>query len=75
VLSEVWYPGWRAQANGEAVPIHRVEGTLRGIYLDPGLHTVEFRYSPWTVWLGLAISASTALALPAHAGYRAWRRP
>jgi hypothetical protein len=75
VLSEVWYPGWHAKASGEEVSIHRVEGTLRGIYLDPGSYTVEFRYSPWTVWVGLAISGSTALALLAYASYRAWRRP
>lgn len=75
VLSEVWYPGWHVRANGEAVPIHRVEGTLRGVYLDAGSYTVEFRYSPWTIWVGLAFSGSTALALLAYAGYRAWRRP
>jgi hypothetical protein len=74
VFGEVWYPGWSARANGEEVSIHRVEGTLRGIYLDPGSYTVELRYSPWTVWVGLAISGSTALALLAYAGYRARRR-
>jgi hypothetical protein len=75
VLSEVWYPGWRAKASGEDVSILRVEGTLRGIYLDPGSYTVEFRYSPWTVWVGFAISGCTALAPLAYAGYRTWRRP
>ena len=70
VLGEVWYPGWSARANDEKVSIHRVEGTLRGIYLDPGSYTVELCYSPWTVWVGLAISGSTALILLAYAGYR-----
>jgi hypothetical protein len=74
VLSEVWYPGWRALVDGLEVPIRRVEGTLRGVYLDSGAQRVEFRYAPWTVWVGLAISASATLALLAYGIYRAWRR-
>ncbi|NIV35316.1 MAG: hypothetical protein GWN58_39445, partial [Anaerolineae bacterium] len=74
VLSEVWYPGWSARANDEELPIQRVEGTLRGIRLEPGSYTVEFDYSPWTVWVGLAVSACAAVALLAYAGYRIWRR-
>ena len=63
VLSEVWYPGWRATAGGLPLPIVRVEGVLRGVSLDAGQHTVEFRYAPWTVWAGLAVSGLTALLL------------
>jgi hypothetical protein len=74
VLSEVWYPGWRALANGQEVPIRRVEGTLRGVFLDHGSYIVEFRYTPWTAWAGLAISGCTALGLLACGAYRAWRR-
>ena len=75
VLSEVWYPGWRALDNGREVAIQRVAGTLRGAYLERGSHTVEFRYSPWTAWAGLSISGTTALVLLAYAASRAWRRP
>lgn len=74
VLGEVWYPGWRALVDGLEAPIQRVEETLRGIYLDPGSHIVELRYSPWTVWVGVTISACTALCLLAYAAFRAWRR-
>jgi hypothetical protein len=74
VLSEVWYPGWRAQVDGRAAPVRRVEGTLRGVYLGPGAQRVEFRYAPWTAWVGLGISAGAALALLAYGLYRAWRR-
>lgn len=74
VLSEVWYPGWRAAVNGIQVPVRPVEGVLRGVSLDAGRHTVEFRYSPWTVWVGLAVSAGSTLALLVVAARRVWRR-
>ena len=75
VLGEVWYPGWRAQVDGLEAPIRRVEGTLRGVYLDGGAHSVEFHYTPWTFWAGLALSGSTILALLLYGIYRAGRRP
>jgi hypothetical protein len=74
ILSEVWYPGWHAWANGREVLIQRVAGTLRGVFLDQGHYTVEFRYTPWTAWTGVAISGATVLALLAYVSYRAWRR-
>lgn len=73
VLSEVWYPGWRVAADGERVPLWRVEGVLRGAYLDAGRHTVEFDYHPWTVWAGGGVSGLTALGLLAWAVVRLWR--
>jgi hypothetical protein len=73
VLSEMWYPGWQAYDNGHETTIYRADAVLRGVYLDTGSHTVEFRYSPWTVRVGLAISAGTTLVLLAFAGYLAWR--
>ncbi|MEJ2210928.1 MAG: hypothetical protein P8129_18075 [Anaerolineae bacterium] len=63
VLSEVWYPGWQARANGGEVPIERVAGALRGIPLDAGAWTVELRYNPWTAWVGLALSGLTSVAM------------
>ncbi len=69
VLSELWYPGWRATVDGIRVPIQPIENLLRGVRLAAGRHTVEFRYSPWTVWVGLAVSGGAALALLVYAMY------
>jgi hypothetical protein len=74
VLGEVWYPGWRALDSGRDLPIQRVEGTLRGVMLEPGLHRVEFLYRPWTVWVGLAISGTTVLGVFSYVAYRVWKR-
>ncbi|MBN1582367.1 MAG: YfhO family protein [Anaerolineae bacterium] len=65
VLSEVWYPGWQATANGIELPIYRVNGVMRGVYLEPGTHTVEWRYRPASLRWGIMISLFALLGLGA----------
>lgn len=67
VLSEVYYPGWNAYVDGERVPIHRANHLLRAVPLPAGEHTVELRYEPWTLRVGIAISAISAAAMLAVA--------
>jgi uncharacterized membrane protein YfhO len=56
VLSEVWYPGWTVRVDGKAAPSLRAFGLLRATALPAGQHTVEWRYTPWTVYISIAIS-------------------
>jgi hypothetical protein len=63
VLSEIWYPGWRAYDNGQEVKVHRANYLLRGVYLEAGRHTVEFVYDPLSVKVGLWVSAGAVLGL------------
>jgi hypothetical protein len=56
VLGEVWYPGWQAAVDGIQQPIQRVNGIQRGVYLDPGDHTVVWRYRPASLRWGAAIT-------------------
>lgn len=74
VLGEVWYPGWRARVDGLEAPVQRVEGVLRGVWLEAGRHTIEFSYSPWTVWAGLTVTGGTTVVLLGWAAYWLWRR-
>jgi hypothetical protein len=46
VLTDTWYPGWRATVDGRETPIHEAYGALRGVVVPAGAHTVEFRYRP-----------------------------
>ncbi|MBN1313745.1 MAG: YfhO family protein [Anaerolineae bacterium] len=63
VLSEVYYPGWKATIDGQAVPIYRANSAFRAIYIDQaGEHDVSLVFRPITVYAGLAISIVTALA-------------
>jgi hypothetical protein len=63
VLSEVWYPGWRAIVDGTRQPTYRVDGVVRGVYLEPGSHTVEWQYRPASLQWGGALTLATLLGL------------
>jgi uncharacterized membrane protein YfhO len=59
VLSEVYYPGWRAYADGEEVPIYRADHALRAVPLRAGHHRVEMVFNPPWPKVGLAVSGAT----------------
>jgi uncharacterized membrane protein YfhO len=61
VLSEVYYPGWRAYADGEEVPIYRADHVLRAMPLRTGHHRVEMVFDPLWPKVGLAVSGITLL--------------
>lgn len=65
VLSEPWFPGWRATVDGKPAEVLRVDYLLRGIVLPAGEHTVELRFRPLSLLIGAAISASTWFMLAA----------
>ncbi|MFH0964076.1 MAG: hypothetical protein V2A58_08685 [Planctomycetota bacterium] len=44
VVSESWYPYWRAFVDGRAIVPAAAEGAFLCVPLDPGDHRVEFRY-------------------------------
>lgn len=46
VLTDAWYPGWRAYVDGVKSPTYRVNSVLRGVALTGGEHRVIFDYSP-----------------------------
>ncbi|KAF0218712.1 MAG: hypothetical protein FD174_2495 [Geobacteraceae bacterium] len=46
VLGEKHYRGWKASVDGSRAEIYPVNHLLRGIYLTPGEHTVEFVFDP-----------------------------
>jgi hypothetical protein len=63
VLSEVWYPGWRATVDGQPSPVLRANYAFRAVRLGPGQHQVQLTFSPASWTAGLAVSGLTALAL------------
>lgn len=67
VLTDAYYPGWRATVDGAEVPVLRADFLFRAAQLPAGTHLVQFRYQPASFETGLAISRLTlvlsALAL------------
>ena len=49
VFSEIYYPGWTATIDGEAVELGRVNYILRAIHIQPGQHQVELAFFPKSV--------------------------
>jgi hypothetical protein len=62
VVSENFYPGWRATVDGQPTKILRADLTLRAIPVRAGQHRVEMWYDPLSFKLGAAISAVTLIA-------------
>ena len=46
VLGEKYYKGWKATVDGTPADIIPVNHILRGVYLTPGKHRVEFQFDP-----------------------------
>ena len=63
VLSEVWYPGWRATVNGVQTPVLRANYALRGVAVPAGDVTVELRFAPQSWRWGLMLAALGVLLL------------
>lgn len=61
ILTDVYYPGWRAQVNGQPANIYRVNGLFRGVWLPKGEHKVIFSYWPPSYQLGFALAGIASL--------------
>ena len=64
VISEVWHPGWRAAVDGRAATLYQTDIALQGLWLEPGVHTIELRYWPPGLTAGLIMTALTCVAVP-----------
>jgi hypothetical protein len=72
VLTDPWYPGWKARVDGREVPIHRVDYLIRGVSVPAGRHEVEFRYEPasWRAGWILSLCALLVILAAAAVGVR-----
>ena len=73
VLGEKYYKGWRATVDGTAAEIVAVDQILRGVYLTPGRHRVEFRFDPLPFRIGKYLTLGS-FALFAAVLVREWQR-
>jgi hypothetical protein len=72
VLSEAWYPGWRAEIDGKSAEVLPANHLIQAIRLPPGKHVVRFSYrSRYLGWgLGVALLAAMVPVAIALVGRR-----
>jgi hypothetical protein len=56
VLSDVWYPGWKAEVDGQRTIIYRANYLFRAVSVPAGEHTVVWKYQPGSFMVGLLIT-------------------
>ncbi len=54
VISDSWYPGWRATVDGHEAELWRVDTVIRGVVVPKGSHEVRVVYRPASVYAGFA---------------------
>ncbi len=79
VLSDTYYPGWKAYVDGKQVPVYPTDLALRSVFVPAGEHEVEFVFSPGSFRLGAAMTLASlagvvgyALSGPAMRAARGW---
>jgi uncharacterized membrane protein YfhO len=65
VLSESYYPGWKAWVDGLPATIYRTDVAFRGVYVGDGVHVVRMEFSPAILRISLGITMLTAVVLGA----------
>jgi hypothetical protein len=63
VLTDSYYPGWKAAIDGNSTPIYRANYLFRSVYAPPGRHTIQFYFLPSSLLLGSVFSLSGLLLL------------
>jgi hypothetical protein len=71
VLADLFWPGWRVTVDGTERECLRVNDLFRGVTVEPGSHTVRFRYVPVRLYVGAAVTATTTLVVACWALVRA----
>ncbi|MCB0209923.1 MAG: YfhO family protein [Anaerolineae bacterium] len=57
VISQIFYPGWRATLDDDPVELLQVNGVLQGVVVPPGTHSVALEFWPRSFTIGIWLSA------------------
>lgn len=73
-ISDTYEKGWRAYVDGTETAVYRANMNGRAVVFPQGEHTVVFKYSPRSFWLGLWVGILTWSAVCACILFE-WKRP
>ncbi len=74
VLGEKYFRGWKAAVDGKSSEIRPVNHILRGVYLTPGNHSVEFVFDPLPFKIGKWITLASFVFFALMLVREVWRR-
>jgi hypothetical protein len=74
VIGEKYYRWWYAYVDGKEQKIEPVDHILRGVYLTPGHHRVEFVFDPLSFKIGKWLTLGSFLFFAILFGREAWMR-
>jgi hypothetical protein len=74
IVNDAYYPGWRVFVDGERRELLRANYAFRGVFVEAGEHTIEFRYMPASFVAGAGVSAGALLVIAIGAGWARLRR-
>jgi len=58
VYTDTWAQGWSAKIDGHPVGVIKLNGAIRGVFIEAGSHTLEWTYRPayWALTKWMSIS-------------------
>ena len=74
VLSDLFYPGWKAYSQGRELPILPANYLFRAVEIPAGRSEVSFAYHPRSFVYGVALSLCSVCVVAMAAIGVAWRR-
>ncbi len=72
VLSDTWFPGWKASVDDDPTQIYRADFLFRAVRIPAGEHQIRFEYRPSSVRIGFYLSLM-AVCLLIVQGWRCFR--
>jgi hypothetical protein len=57
---------WEAVIDGTSTRVYRANGYMQAVYLEPGLHKIEFRYWSCAAFAGILVSCLTFLLVGSY---------
>ena len=66
VVSDIWYPGWKAYVNGKYQNVEKANYLFRAVLLNAGESEVKLVYQPLSFYLGTIVSFLSIILLILH---------
>ncbi len=71
VLSDTWFPRWKAFINGQETPVHKINGMMRGVVAPKPGAIIEMKYSTGGLPFFMSLSY---LVMAFSIGFYFWER-